>query len=96
MRTYHVYIMANRRRRLYIGFTGDLSYRVQQHKRGVHVGGFTRRYNHDRLVYYEATRDPLAGIAREKQLKGWTREKKLQLIESVNPEWRDLGLEGRR
>src|SRR5437879_3069122 len=89
-RTYHVYIMASASRRLYIGVTGHLARRVQQH-RDREVKGFSRKYQMIRLVYAEATSDVMAAIRREKQIKGWLRAKKIALIESLNPEWRDLG-----
>jgi putative endonuclease len=88
-RQYYVYILANRNRRIYVGVTGDLKLRVHEHK-SHEVPGFTRRYNIDRLVYFEATNDVHAALAREKQLKGWLRKKKIALIESLNPEWKDL------
>jgi putative endonuclease len=75
---------------LYIGVTSDLTNRIAEHRAGVHPSSFTQRYNVDRLVYFELTSDIQAAIAREKQLKGWTRAKKIALIESENPEWRDL------
>ena len=89
MRQYCVYIMTNRSRTLYTGMTGNLERRVHEHKRKL-VPGFTRNYNTTRLVYYEQTPDVNAAIAREKQIKGWLRAKKIALIESVNPEWMDL------
>ena len=89
-RTYHVYIMASNSRRLYIGVTGHLIRRVQQHRAG-EFKGFSQKYQMKRLVYAEATSDVHAAICREKQLKGWLRAKKLELIESLNPNWRDLG-----
>ncbi len=89
MKQYYVYIMANRSRTLYTGMTNDLERRVWKHKHMVKEG-FTRRYLVDRLVHYEATGDVLSAIAREKQIKGWSRSKKLALIESANPRWRDL------
>ena len=89
---YYVYIMASRSRVLYVGMTNDLQRRVEQHKQKL-VEGFTQRYNVTRLVYYEATNDVHAAIAREKQIKGWRRSKKTELIESVNPTWNDLSEE---
>jgi putative endonuclease len=89
-RTYHVYIMASRSRRLYIGVTGHLARRIQQHRTG-QFRGFSRKYQMKRLVYAEETSDVLAAIHREKELKGWARRRKLELIESLNLEWRDLG-----
>lgn len=89
MRDYYVYIMANRSRTLYVGITNNIARRVYEHKHML-KDGFTRQYLIDRLVYYEATNDVEGAIAREKQLKGWVRRRKLALIESVNPKWRDL------
>ena len=90
MKTYWVYILTSRSRALYIGVTGDLARRLYQHRTRT-VPGFARRYFVDRLVYVEATSDVNAAIAREKQIKRWTRAKKVALIEAANPEWRDLG-----
>ncbi|HEX5872944.1 MAG TPA: GIY-YIG nuclease family protein [Longimicrobium sp.] len=91
---YYVYILASTNRVLYVGMTNDLVRRVSQHKRGV-LPGFTKRYNVDQLVYFEHTHHVDAAIAREKQIKGWVRKKKVELIESHNPQWMDLypGLE---
>jgi putative endonuclease len=89
MPQYYVYIMASRSRTLYVGVTNDLVRRVHEHKQRL-VPGFTTRYNVERLVYLEMTSDVRAAIAREKQLKGWRREKKLDLIRRANPTWRDL------
>jgi len=89
MREWHVYIMASQSRVLYVGVTGDLLQRVLQHKE-MREEGFTRKYRVTRLVYYEAFPSPVEAIAAEKRLKGWLRAKKVALIESVNPEWRDL------
>ena len=72
-----------------MGVTNQLERRISEHKNSL-IAGFTKKYRIDRLVYYEETNDILAAIAREKQIKGWLREKKIALIESVNPEWRDL------
>ncbi len=77
---------------LYVGVTNDLGRRVWQHKQKL-IEGFTKRYNITRLVYYEETPDVKAAIAREKQIKGWTRKKKITLIESLNPGWKDLSQE---
>ena len=82
-------IMASRSHTLYIGVTGDLLKRVFQHKWKEH-GGFTARYNCDRLVWVERHQHVQTAIAREKELKGWRRAKKIALIESVNPTWVDL------
>jgi len=89
MSTYYVYIMTNRSKTLYTGVTNYLERRVFQHKHHL-VEGFTKRYNITKLVYYEETNDVKEAISREKQIKGWLRRKKIALIESVNPEWRDL------
>jgi putative endonuclease len=92
MAEYYVYIMTNRSHTLYTGVTNDLERRVHEHKMKL-VGGFTARYNITKLVYFETTGDIESAIAREKQIKGWLRKKKIALIESVNPEWRDLSLD---
>jgi len=89
MRQYYVYIMTNKSRTLYTGVTNDLNRRVYEHKQKL-VPGFTSKYNITRLVYFEATTDIRAAIAREKQIKGWLRSKKVALIESANPKWDDL------
>jgi len=89
VRQYWVYILANIHRTLYIGVTNDLQARVLEHKQAL-APGFTARYGVDRLVYSESTSDVRAAIAREKQLKGWLRRKKIDLIESTNPRWEDL------
>ncbi len=89
MKEYYVYIMTNRSRTLYTGMTNNLERRVYEHKRKL-IPGFTSRYNITQLVYYESTNEVLDAIAREKQIKGWRRSKKIALIESVNPEWRDI------
>ncbi len=86
---FYVYIMTNRSKTLYTGVTGDLGGRVQQHKAGM-GGYFTSKYKIDRRVYLEEFADPRSAIAREKEIKGWTRLKKMQLIVSFNPEWKDL------
>ncbi len=87
--TYYVYVLAGVSGTLYTGVTNDLVRRVGEH-RSKTTPGFTRRYNVTRLVYFEDTAEVEAAIAREKQLKGWRRSKKVALIESVNPTWRDL------
>jgi putative endonuclease len=85
--------MASQSCTLYVGVTRDLERRVYEHKHKL-VPGFTSKYNINRLVYFEATSDVKAAIAREKQIKGWVRDKKVALIRSVNPDWRDLSVEG--
>ncbi|HYR98036.1 MAG TPA: GIY-YIG nuclease family protein [Gemmatimonadales bacterium] len=89
MRTYYVYIMASRSRVLYTGITNDLARRVDEHKRSL-TPGFTSRYHITRLVYFEEFGDVRDAIAREKQLKGWVRSRKVRLIEQKNPSWADL------
>ena len=90
MRTFVVYILTNASRRtLYTGITSRIDLRTFQHKHKVH-NGFTAKYNVHRLVYYERYSDPWSAIAREKQIKGWLRAKKIALIESVNQRWDDL------
>ncbi len=81
--------MASRSRVLYTGVTNDLNRRIGEHKDGL-IPGFTKKYRVHVLVYYESTTDVRAAIAREKQIKRWRREKKVRLIESLNPEWKDL------
>ncbi|MCX6032293.1 MAG: GIY-YIG nuclease family protein [Chloroflexi bacterium] len=89
MRQYYVYIMTNHSHTLYTGVTNDLQRRVLEHKRK-QIPGFTQKYNITQLVYYEETPDVKTAIAREKQIKGWLRSKKIALIESLNSGWRDL------
>jgi putative endonuclease len=90
MKDYYVYIMTNKPNgTLYTGVTNDIERRVFEHKHKL-VKGFTSKYNLHRLAYYEDTNDIREAIAREKQIKGWLRIKKINLIESINPEWKDL------
>jgi putative endonuclease len=89
LRTFVVYIVSNASMTLYTGVTGDLHARVMAHKSG-EGEGFTSRYHIDRLVYFEVYESPLSAIAREKQIKGMSRAKKIALIKSKNPEWRDI------
>jgi len=84
-----VYILASRTLRLYVGVTNDLIRRVHEHKSGA-MPGFTRRYGINRLVYFESFSEPMQAIAREKQIKDYTRVKKLAMISSMNPAWNDL------
>jgi putative endonuclease len=88
-KTYFFYIMASRSRTLYCGVSGDLHKRVWQHKNHV-FEGFTADYNIERLVYYEQFYDVRNAIDREKQVKRWSRAKKLTLIARMNPTWLDL------
>ncbi len=88
--SYHVYILANQRNgTIYTGVTNDLKHRVWQHKSKL-LAGFTKHYGVDRLVYFEVFRNVSSAIAREKQIKAGSRNKKLELIERDNPDWRDL------
>ena len=89
-RTFQVYILTNTRKTvLYTGVTGNLEKRIQQHKTGK-PRGFTSRYNVDRLVFFEEYERPDEAIMREKQIKAGSRQKKIDLINSLNPEWKDL------
>jgi len=89
MKDYYIYIMTNNSRTLYTGVTNNLERRVYEHKNKL-VKGLTAKYNITKLVYYEKTNDINVAIAREKQVKGWLRERKIKLIEENNPEWKDL------
>jgi len=89
---YYVYIMTNKSRTLYAGVTNNLMRCVDEHKNKL-IKGFTSKYNIQFPVYYEMTTDIHAAIAREKQIKGWLRAKKIALIDSVNPQWKDLSEE---
>jgi putative endonuclease len=86
---YFVYIMASRTHVFYVGVTNNLGRRVREHKDGVH-DGFTAQYKVNRLVYYESWHYIKNAIAREKQIKPWRREKKIRIIEMMNPTWQDL------
>jgi putative endonuclease len=88
-KTYYVYIMTNQSRTLYIGVTNNIKRRVYEHKAKL-VEGFTNRYNIDKLVYVESFAYVDSAIERDKQIKRWRRNKKLQLITRENPDWRDL------
>ena len=92
-RSYYVYIMTNHSGTLYVGVTNDLQRRLAEHKSAL-FEGFTKRYAITRLVWFEETSDVRAAIAREKQIKGWRRAKKVALVESMNPGWRDLSVDG--
>ncbi|HPN96175.1 MAG TPA: GIY-YIG nuclease family protein [Candidatus Moranbacteria bacterium] len=84
-----IYIMTNYSKTLYIGVTSNIRRRVWEHKEKL-IEGFTKKYNIDKLVYYELIEDMPTAIKREKELKGWSRKKKIDLIEKENPEWLDL------
>jgi putative endonuclease len=89
MNEYYVYIMANQSGTLYTGVTNDLERRVYQHKNKL-IEGFTKRYNITQLVYFASTADVTVAIAREKQIKGMLRTKKIELIKTINPYLKDL------
>jgi putative endonuclease len=89
MKAGYIYIMGSPTGTLYIGVTSDLEGRVRKHKNGT-FEGFSKKYNCTRLLYYEQHEDINISIARETQLKGWRREKKLNLIRSTNPDFKDL------
>ena len=88
MRQYYTYILASKRRTLYVGVTNNLVRRLAQHRQA--TDSFVSRYMIYNLVYFEATTDVRVAIAREKEIKGWRRKRKKALIESVNPGWLDL------
>ncbi len=90
---YFVYIITNWNYKvMYIGVTNDLYKRLYQHKNKL-IDGFTKKYNVNKLVYFETTEDIRSAIIREKQLKGWVRKKKNDLVITLNPEWKNLGTE---
>ena len=87
---YYVYIMTNQRNTvLYTGVTNNLLRRIEEHKSGI-GSGFTKRYNVSKLIYFEMTTEVNIAIAREKQIKSWSRKRKEELIATQNPEWKDL------
>ena len=89
-KTYSVYIITNKKYgTLYIGFSSGLKKRIYQHKNKL-VDGFSKEHSLDKLVYYESTEDVNAAITREKQLKKWKRQWKINAIEKLNPDWKDL------
>ena len=88
-KTYYVYLLASQRHVLYVGMTSNIEHRTFQHKTHV-FGGFTAQYNVTNLVYFERYGEALKAIRREKEIKSWRRAKKIALIESENPTWRDL------
>ena len=89
-RHYYVYILANWNNTvLYVGVTNDLARRIYEHKNKVLIG-FTKRYNLNKLVYYQETGDVVSAITREKEFKKWRRDKKADLVSSMNPQWPDL------
>ena len=91
MNQYFVYILSSKTRTIYIGMTNNLDRRLYEHKHKL-IEGFTAKHNVGTLVYFESFSDVKLAIAREKEIKKWRREKKVALIEAMNPEWEDLSL----
>jgi putative endonuclease len=89
MRTYYVYMLASPSGVPYTGVTNNIQRRIVEHRRKL-IAGFTRKYNVTKLVHYEVFGEIRSAIAREKQIKAWTRQKRVALIESQNPKWADL------
>jgi putative endonuclease len=90
MKAYYIYILTNQHNTVfYVGVTNNLIRRVYEHKNKL-VKGFTSKYNINKLVYYEVFSDVRDAIYREKQIKSWSRKKKIEMIEKFNPEWKDL------
>ena len=89
MRSYYVYILTSPSGVLYTGVTNNIERRVNEHRLKL-IPGFTRKYNVTKLVHYEVFGEIRSAIAREKQIKAWTRQKRVALIESRNPKWMDL------
>ena len=90
---YYVYLITNWNNKvMYVGVTNNLERRIYEHKKKL-VEGFTKKYNINKLVYFEETPDVDAAINREKEIKKWRREKKDQLVNKINPKWKDLSLE---
>ena len=88
--TYYVYLLTNWNNRvIYLGVTNNLERRLYEHKNKL-VKGFTEKYNVNKLVYFEETQDVTAAIAREKEIKKWRREKKNQLVNRMNPNWKEM------
>ena len=92
-KSYYVYLLVNWNNQvMYIGVTNELERRVYEHKNKL-IKGFTEKYNINKLVYFEETQDVIAAIDREKEIKKWRRDKKNQLVNYMNPQWKDLSLE---
>ena len=91
-KTFYIYIMASKTGTLYVGVTDNVKRRVYEHKNHL-IPGFTNKYKVERLLYVETINGPLSAIKREKQIKAWRREKKVLLIDSINPQWNDLSLD---
>ena len=92
MKQYYVYILSNKRGTLYVGMTNDLDRRLYEHKSKT-IPSFTSKYNIDRLLYFEAFPNPNDAIIAEKRIKGWKRERKIELIKTMNPTMKDLSEE---
>lgn len=88
--TYFVYILTNKSHTLYIGSSKNLPRRIKEHNRKKDKLGFTAKYNLNKLIYFEEFSTNLEAVQRERRIKGWTRKKKMELIKSLNPEFRDL------
>jgi putative endonuclease len=88
-KNYYIYILTNKSNTLYIGITNNLYRRLYEHKNKL-VSGFTKKYNINKLIYYEVFDDPESAITREKEIKGWIRKKKIQLIKKVNSNFKEL------
>ena len=92
MKQYFVYIMTNKSNRvLYTGITSNLEKRINEHKLKI-IPGFTQKYNVTKLVFVEEFPDPESAISAEKKIKGWSRQKKINLIKTMNPDWSELAL----
>jgi putative endonuclease len=91
-KVFHVYITASKSRVIYVGVTNDIARRVREHKQKA-TQSFTKQYSVDRLVWFEEHGRALSAIAREKQIKGWVRARKIALIEAKNPQWKDLSID---
>ncbi len=90
---YYVYVLtSSRNNTIYVGVTNDLMRRVAEHKNEV-IDGFTKKYHIHKLVYFEQTTDVYSALTREKQIKSWSRNKKNDLINRLNPEWKDLSID---
>ncbi|MGD8780845.1 MAG: GIY-YIG nuclease family protein [Ignavibacteria bacterium] len=92
-KTYYIYLLTNWNNKvIYVGMTNDLQRRIYEHKNKL-IDGFTKKYNVDKLVYYEYTNDVNSAITREKEIKKWRREKKNKLVESKNPKWEEITID---
>ena len=90
MRSYYVYILTNKSNTLYTGITNNLERRLLEHEFRLHKGSFAAKYNINKLIYYQEFSDPEEAIAAEKRIKGWIRMKKMALIKTINPEFKNL------